>query len=199
MSLITPNVPLEDLQELDRGLRDPDPDIRSLNNAVCDTHFRSLRGLEAWNLIKDPESKEQILTDIRLLMEACQEKLHLESPIFGPTFYPGSAWIGGADADLISNKCLIDIKAGKKIAATEFVRQVLAYALLDVADEYQLDSVGIYLARYGQLWRIPLETIEEHTGSSITELRESAPWSEGMTTSEHAHMLANIRAGLGET
>ena len=182
-----------DLEELDRGLENSDLNIRCLYAAVCDTHSRSKRGVDAWNLIKAPRNRDQILADVKALMKTAQDCLPLENPIFGATFWPGSWWFDGGVADLITNSCLIELKAGKLIMATGFVRQALAYALLDVADEYKLDSIGVYLARYGQLWHIPFEAIEKHRGRTITELREAAPWAEGLTTAEHAEMLAQAK------
>ncbi len=190
---ITMQVP-EWLEEIDRGLEDPDPEVRSLYAAVCDTHLRSMRGFDAYNLTRNPKERNEILNDVKALIETARENLTLNNPTFGPTFYPGSWWLGGADGDLIDQGCLIDIKAGIRIEATAFIRQVLAYAMLDVANEHKLNSVGIYLARYGMLWHVPFETVEKHTGRTITELREAAPWAQGLTTEEHAAALPDVRS-----
>ena len=189
---LTMQIP-EYLEEIDKGLEDPDLDVRALYAAVCDTHFRSMRGFEAYNLIDSPKERKEILDDIRALTETAGKCLALRNPVFGPTFYPGSRWLRGADGDLIDEGCLIDIKAGRQVEQTAFIRQVLAYAMLDVADEYELNSIGVYLARYGILWHIPFEIIERHTGKTIAELRESAPWAQGLTKAEHAAALPNAR------
>ena len=184
------------LEEVDKGLEDPDMDIRCLHAAVCDTHFRSLRGYDAYHLIQSPKERKEILEDVRTLLEEADKKLNLENPKFGPTFYPGSSWLSGADGDLINEGCLIDIKAGKDVKQTEFIRQVLAYAMLDVADEHKLNSIGVYLARYGILWQVPFGVIEKHTGKTITELRESAPWAQGLKKRDHAAALSALRESL---
>lgn len=73
---------------------------------------------------------------------------HLSDPVhLNPTF-TGSRDIGGADADLILNRCLLDIKTTitPKITNT-MLYQLIGYALLDYEDEYRINEVGIYLTR----------------------------------------------------
>ena len=160
------------------GLTNEDLDKRSLYAAVADTEFRSGRGKETWDALEASGDGLQgrLIADLQALLRIAGENLNLSSPVFGPTFGIGSRWIGGGDADVIDEGCLIDIKCVNNIEATAFVRQVIAYALLDVENEHDLDSVGIYLARQGVLWQIPLENIAEHSGMTISELRARAPW-----------------------
>lgn len=77
--------------------------------------------------------------------------------ILNPTF-AGSLDVGGADADLIVNGCLIDIKSSKQpgIAPLD-LRQLAGYFLLDYDDGFHIQSMGIYKARYGMLLTWPLE------------------------------------------
>ncbi len=160
------------------GLSNDDLDKRSIYAAVADIEFRSGRGKEAWDALESGggELLERLMGDLQALLETAQRKLNLSNPVFGPTF-SASRWIGGADADIIDERCLIDVKCvTRPSSATKFVRQVIAYALLDAKDEYGLDSVGIYLARQGILWKIPLDDIAEHSGMTISELRAQAPW-----------------------
>jgi len=75
----------------------------------------------------------------------------------GPTF-TGSALIK-ADADLIAAGLLLDLKTSAKkpsLAVTDLL-QVIGYALLDFDDEYRLDALGIFSARYSYLmtWELP--------------------------------------------
>lgn len=82
--------------------------------------------------------------------------------------FDGSADLA-ADADLIAGNLLIDIKAGQGDATTEGTRtigldrteldQILGYALMDYSDQYGLDSVGIYAARFGYLATWPLQEL----------------------------------------
>lgn len=83
--------------------------------------------------------------------------------LLNPTFGKGSTLVGGADADLIIDDLLIDIKASKYFSIErEALSQIIGYCLLSriggVNDKKigQIKRVGIYFARYGILWQIPL-------------------------------------------
>jgi hypothetical protein len=57
-----------------------------------------------------------------------------------------------ADADLIAAGLLLDLKTSAKLSlGIESVLQVLGYVLLDFDDEYKLDKLGIFSARYAYL------------------------------------------------
>ena len=164
---------------IDEELESEDLDIRSLYAAVADTEFRSGKGAVAWNALEKggEDLQGKLIADLQSLLKIAREKLKLSNPKFGPTFGIGSHWIGGADADIIDEGCLMDVKCvSKPSSATKLLRQVIAYAWLDVDNEHDLDSVGIYLARRGILWKIPLEDIAKHSGKTIGELRAQAPW-----------------------
>lgn len=98
--------------------------------------------------------------------------------VLNPTF-DGSVDVGGADADLILDNCLIDIKAtvNPHRNQTFWLYQLLGYTLLDYDDHYQLREVGIYLARQGTLLKWPLEELVYSLAGRkplpITDLRES--------------------------
>lgn len=81
--------------------------------------------------------------------------------VLNPTF-AGSVDIGGADADLIVDGCLIDIKAtvsAEMPAFKTWVHQLLGYVLLDYSDQYAINAVGFYLARQGLLLRWPISEL----------------------------------------
>jgi len=86
---------------------------------------------------------------------------HLLNPEF-----QGSKDVGNADADLIVDGCLIDIKASiaPKIEP-KYLRQLAGYLLLDYNDALHIESVGIYMARQGMLltWDV-LEFLRQLTG-----------------------------------
>jgi len=89
----------------------------------------------------------------RLLCERYPE-LITRSAILNPRF-DGSVEIGGADADVIVDGMLLELKTTKKdtFERVDHLYQLLGYVLLDYANEYDLDAVGIYLARRGLLVR----------------------------------------------
>lgn len=74
-----------------------------------------------------------------------------------PTFQ-GSLDIGGADADLIVDGCLFDVKTTKSATLdVEWLRQLIGYALLDYEDELGIKCVGLYLARHGEIFTWQLD------------------------------------------
>jgi hypothetical protein len=82
-----------------------------------------------------------------------------QKAILNPTF-DGSMDVNGADADLIVNGCLIEIKTTKiSQVKGEWLYQLLGYALLDYTDRYHLNEVAIYMARQAVLLRWPLDEL----------------------------------------
>ncbi|MDB9509812.1 hypothetical protein PN499_01155 [Kamptonema animale CS-326] len=87
-----------------------------------------------------------------------------EKCYLNPTFGRGSALVGGADADLIIDNTLIDIKVTKYLKLERnHINQVLGYYLLSLIDginsnpnDIAIENIGIYFARHGELWTIPV-------------------------------------------
>jgi hypothetical protein len=78
--------------------------------------------------------------------------------ILNPTFQ-GSADVGGADADIIVDRTLIDFKCLSKSDAMQLraaVLQLLGYVLLDYDDRYSICELAVYLPRQRQMWQAPL-------------------------------------------
>lgn len=95
--------------------------------------------------------------------------------VLNPTF-DGSRDVGGADADLIVDGCLIDIKTtiNPRLSA-KWLYQLLGYTLLDYSDRYLIREVAIYFARQQQLIKWPLDALVSNlAGGSIplNHLRE---------------------------
>lgn len=87
-----------------------------------------------------------------------------EKCYLNPTFGAGSGLVGGADADLIIDNTLIDIKVTKNLKLDRnHINQVLGYYLLSLIggvnsnpNDRPIENIGIYFARHGELWTIPL-------------------------------------------
>jgi len=91
--------------------------------------------------------------------------------LLGPTFAL-SADLGGADADIIAGRTLIDLKAG---AALPVVRkrdiyQVIGYALADVDDEHCIDIVAIHALRWRTRWSIGLQELLDSLAGEPTDI-----------------------------
>lgn len=98
--------------------------------------------------------------------------------VLNPMF-AGSTEIGGADADLIVDGCLLDVKTTvePKFTRTRVLYQLLGYVLLDYDDRYGIDAVGVYLSRQALLLRWPLlpllKQLLEREEVSLADLRLS--------------------------
>ena len=118
------------------------------------------------------------IDDLReLSWKFCEEYGHLASlpSVLNPSF-DGSRHVGSADADLIVDGTLIDIKCTiKSEIRADWLRQVLGYVLLDHSDRYRITGIGIYMARQGLLFRWDLEEALDKlcsgTVPTIVELR----------------------------
>ena len=153
--------------------------------ALFEQIFRSGCHLEGSLMVPAPKkSVEELLAipedawvdDISTLSWLFYDKCsHLlsQASILNPTFV-GSGDVGGADADLIVNGCLFDIKTTKQAKVDpNWLRQLVGYLLLDYDDKYHIDSVGIYMARQGEVftWSIA-DFLCQLTGDSATSLTQ---------------------------
>ena len=86
-----------------------------------------------------------------------------------PTFGYGSELVGGADADLIVDDTLIDVKTTKFLSFTqEQYSQLIGYYILsklgkiNESEDIQISRIGIYFSRHGILHTISSNEIENH-------------------------------------
>ena len=90
--------------------------------------------------------------------------------VLNPTFGDASRLVGGADADLIVDDLLVDIKTTKKIEVSrDYFNQLIGYALLHHIGQraggnardpgMPLSRIGIYFSRYAYLWTISLDEV----------------------------------------
>ena len=90
-----------------------------------------------------------------------------------PTF-DGSLDVGGANADLILDGCLIEMKSTINPRVPNlWLYQLLGYVFLDYSDRYQIHDVGLYLARQGVMFQWPLsELLNRLAGGVAPPLEE---------------------------
>lgn len=96
--------------------------------------------------------------------------------VLNPTF-AGSTDVGGADADLIVDGCLLEIKTTKAMSLdAEWLRQLFGYLLLDYYDRYAIRTVGVYLARHGEMltWQVDdfLRDLTRDATIKLADLRD---------------------------
>ena len=96
--------------------------------------------------------------------------------MLNPGFGMFSDLIGGADADLITNGSLIDIKTTKHPKVEKMmVRQLVGYMILARAacsagaQFPRFDKLGIYFSRHGHLWEMSVQDIVSHEAWAATE------------------------------
>ena len=118
------------------------------------------------------------IDDLRTLSWNFYDKftpLLFQPSCLNPTF-DGSGFVGGADADLIVDGCLVDIKTTiNPMQDADWIYQILGYVLLDWHDENHIQEVAVYLSRQSCLLRWPLDDLlSELMGKpgSLAELRQ---------------------------
>ena len=86
-----------------------------------------------------------------------------------PTFGYGSQLVGGADADLIVDDILVDVKTTKFLSFTqEQYNQLIGYYILsnlgkvNESENIPISKIGIYFSRHGLLHTISAKEIENH-------------------------------------
>jgi hypothetical protein len=81
--------------------------------------------------------------------------------VLNPNFGDASSLVGGADADIILDKTLLDIKTSKSLATKRVMfDQLVAYFMLSkIQGLYEVENIGIYFARFGEIWSISVDQL----------------------------------------
>lgn len=117
------------------------------------------------------EALEGDIEDLRRLYDIIpQDKFRgANHVLLNPTFGSASRLVSGADADIVLDEMLVDIKTVKNLTLKpDYWRQLVGYVVLadlagDELDEMpRFSEVGIYYARHGTLWRSSATDIYEH-------------------------------------
>lgn len=117
--------------------------------------------------------KEDDLQDLRQLHEAVPigQFQADERCLLNPTFGKASALVGGADADLLLDDTLIDIKTVKEASfSREMLNQLLGYYTLHIIGgiggvdpKPTIRRVGVYFSRHAYLHALPLEQVVDRS------------------------------------
>jgi hypothetical protein len=147
---------------IEEGLITDDLIVSCLFLAKMDVYFR--RRVIDDNLdFHDPKDTGDIKAMLSLVdMNDFKSK---NSCYLNPTFGKGSQMVYGADADLIIDDLLIDLKTTKHLRLErEDLNQLLGYYILsligginDTPRVKPIKRIGIYFARYGVLWSAPVD------------------------------------------
>ncbi|MFE7503754.1 hypothetical protein [Promicromonospora sp. NPDC057488] len=128
---------------------------------------------------------DDALVELRALREVAGVRLHpriedARAVAIGPRFKASA--LCSADADLIYDGTLLELKShlGTKNRTTgaradnlelHDLYQLIAYALFDKDDEYGLDTIGVYSARYGHFVSWPLQELLDTMAGTTIDLR----------------------------
>lgn len=110
------------------------------------------------------------LVDLHSLVELTQRQEGFFDPrsrlILNPSFGDPSILVGGADADILLDDTLLEIKVhGRaKSPQVQWVRQLVGYWLLSAMNggPEGITHIGLYLARNGEFYRTPMVEIAKH-------------------------------------
>lgn len=111
------------------------------------------------------------IIDLRRLYEIIpyDEWQEADRVLLNPTFGSASKLVSGADADIVLDETLIDIKTVKVPSLKpDYWRQLVGYSVLadlahDELDEMpRFSEVGIYFSRHGTLWSTSTTDIYSH-------------------------------------
>ena len=149
---------------LDTGKHDDELLKSALLLAGLDPIFRAGVGQEYIGLIDD-----QDVQDLRNLISATDFQIFKAEKycLLNPSFGKASSLVGGADADLVIDGTIIDIKTAKKLELTrDYINQLIGYYTLytlgGVNGERcspEISKLAIYFARYAYLHVIEINEI----------------------------------------
>ncbi len=136
--------------------------------ARLDTVFRI--GWQGRKYITFIPEEENDITDLKQLIEACDFDLFKpqKTAILNPTFGEGSHLVKGADADVLVDNLLIDIKVTRELKLKRsYLNQLIGYYILyliggiDQSSGAKIDTLGIYFARHNFLWTIHINELAD--------------------------------------
>lgn len=143
--------------------------------AQLDTYFRAGIISEDFGIIDDDD-----VADLRKLISLVNPNSFRAKDLclLNPTFGEASELIGGADADLVVDNLLIDIKTTTKPEfKIEHFNELIGYYTLyklggipDAPVEPKIENLGIYYSRYAELYTFPVAAVI--VGSKFASFKE---------------------------
>ena len=115
------------------------------------------------------KAHKEDVKDLRNLIALVKPKLFLSNSLclLNPDFGKASKLVGGADADLLMDDALIDIKTVKDcVLKPDYYYQLLGYfilhqlsAIADLKPKPKINKIGVYFSRHGHLELFDLQDI----------------------------------------
>ena len=113
--------------------------------------------------------------------------------LLNPTFC-GESIVGGADADLVIDNSLIDVKTTKdlRLSRDNFNQLIGYYILYKIAginqygEDLEIKRLGVYSSRYGALFTLPTDTILKSV-----DIEEFIRWFKKKAKEQFGHLKSN--------
>ena len=149
----------------------------SLDLAQLDAVFRT--GVSRGFVDADPSD----IADVRGILDVAAGRFAgpTRECCLNPAFGAASDMVGGADADLVVDGMLIDIKTTRALSFRQgMYNQLVGYYVLslmggiDGMDDADLSAAGIYYARYGLLHTVPTGGIRKAAEGGFMDVFEKA-------------------------
>ena len=154
-----------------RYLQDGKIDDRLLRSVLCLAKLDVLYRREVEDSFYDTLGKTdgKDVRDLRRLISLVQPEMFRAKNIccLNPIFGRASKLVGGADADIVIDDALIEIKTSKHFRVERsYFNQLVGYYILfriggieGVPKGHQINSLGIYFSRHRHLWLFDVRTV----------------------------------------
>jgi len=120
-----------------------------------------------------PNIVDDLLRLSQLFADTQGSLLEVKPLVLNPTFTQSTP-LGGADADLILDGLLLDIKTWKHaLPRRSELWQLIGYALADTEDQHRINRVGFYFARHGSRVEWPLDDLLRRLAGKEVDLAET--------------------------
>ena len=123
------------------------------------------------------------MADLRGILDVAEGRFPVPTRecYLNPHFGDASHMVGGADADIVADGMLVDIKTTRTLSfGQDMYNQLVGYYVLsrlgmvNGTDDVDLSSVGIYYARYGLLHAVPTAGIRKVAEDGFMDVFEKA-------------------------
>ncbi|MEZ5358353.1 MAG: hypothetical protein R3F48_05935 [Candidatus Zixiibacteriota bacterium] len=144
------------------------------------------------------EVNEKDIRDLKKLIEIVPLKTLKAKKVcaLNPTFGKASQIVRGADADIILDKCIIDIKTVRSLTfKRDYFDQLIGYYLLQniggidgIKGETEIDSIGIYFSRFALMYKINISECID-----VGQKDKLVKWFKKMANKYYTNRYAKLR------
>lgn len=171
---------------------------RTLRFSMLDYIYRG--NIRADNFFRVNTKLKDETKELRALYDLIPDyfKTPHKSVWLNPTFGETSLLVGGADADLIIDGSLIDIKTVKRMQVTEQTwSQLVGYLILSEEARKHMEfpkikKFGVYFSRFGKLWLIDSKCVYESPRYKSLKNRMFKYWEKMVSQKKDLKVLPRV-------